>query len=77
MAKQTKFDEVSLSMMRYTLAALKQLVGRVTKEYLPGGKFSSVKDDPSFREETRSTPKHNKLPERLPMLMMRMYLTSE
>ena len=56
LAKQTKFDEVSLSMMRHTLAALIQLVGRVTKEYLPGGKFSSVQDDPSFREETRSTP---------------------
>ena len=65
LAGSTKYDEMSLNMMKHTLAALKQLIGRVTKEYLPGGQYHLDQANPSFRKETESVPKHNKLPERV------------
>ena len=54
---------IVISMMQHRLVALKQLVNRVTKEYLPGGKFNMQREDQVYRQETMSAPKHTKLPE--------------
>ena len=57
-------DDIVISMMHHTLVVLKQLIS-VTVEYLPGGKLYKLKEDETFQGETISTPKHNKLPERV------------
>ena len=58
-------DNITLSMMRHTVLALQQLVSRVTKDYMPGGKYHDIRKSKSFRADTASAPKHNKLPERI------------
>ena len=56
-------DNIVKSMMVHTLGALKQLIGRVNKDYLPDGKFYIAKDNETFLKQTTSVPRHNKLPE--------------
>ena len=52
-------------MMQHTFIALKQLIGRVVIDYLPGGEIYKQQKDQTYHKETMSTPKHNKLPERV------------
>ena len=56
-------DELVYSLLHHTFMPLQQLVSRVTKDYLPGGKYHQIQNDKEFRLQTSSTPKHNKLPE--------------
>ena len=65
LSNQWENDNITLSMMNHTLAALQQLISRVTADYLPGGKLHNLKDDIYFHNQTRSAPKHNKFPERI------------
>lgn len=58
-------DQMVYNMLQHTLIALQQPINRVTKDYLPGGEYSNLQHNESFRKETSSTPKHKKLPERI------------
>lgn len=58
-------DDITLSLMRHTIITLQQLISRVTEDYMPSGKYHNAKKSKSFRADTASTPKHNKLPERV------------
>ncbi|XP_033632082.1 uncharacterized protein LOC117293760 [Asterias rubens] len=62
---ETQNDEIAMSMARFTFTALKQLLGRVVKDFLPGGQYYDLKVNKEFLQQTLSVPKHNKLPERV------------
>lgn len=59
------FDDIELSLLQHILLTLLQLFKHVTADYLPRGKFYSVKDDEEAQTATTSAPHHNKLPERV------------
>ena len=63
--RHDEHDQIVYSLLQHTFIALQQLITRVTKEYLPAGKYNDLQNDESFRKDTISAPKHNKLPERI------------
>ena len=65
LTEKTEHDGEVHSMLKHTFIALHQLLERVTKDYLPGGKYHNLQEDETYVSETASAPKHNKLPERI------------
>ena len=47
-----------------TPLAARHTLNRMTKDFLPGGKYHAIQDA-ALKQETASVPKHNKLPERI------------
>ena len=58
-------DDIFIPMLRHNLLAIRHTLNRMTKDFLPGGSFYNMKHDNSTRAQTSTTPRHNKLPERI------------
>ena len=59
------FDDIVLDMLKHSLLAIRQTLRRMTADFLPGGDFNKKVNDEYFCGETKSVPRHNKLPERI------------